>query len=121
MPAALYYVSIMARKKHARIDREKQTVSAMVALYCRRHHGGRRLCPGCAGLRDYALQRLDRCPFREGKTTCARCAVHCYQPAMRERIKGVMRYAGPRMIYRHPIMAVRHLLDARRKRPQETG
>jgi hypothetical protein len=33
---------------------------------------------------------------------------------MRENIRKVMRYAGPRMIYHHPIMALRHLLDGRR-------
>ena len=31
-------------------------------------------------------------------------------PQMRERIRAVMRYAGPRMITRHPVAAVRHLL-----------
>ena len=108
----------MARNQHARIDREKRTVSAMVAVYCRRQHGGMSLCSECGGLLEYAVQRLEKCRFQEGKTTCARCPVHCYKPAMRERIKGVMRYAGPRMLYHHPLMALRHLLDARRKQPR---
>jgi len=30
---------------------------------------------------------------------------------MRERIREVMRYAGPRMISKHPIMAFGHLLS----------
>jgi hypothetical protein len=30
---------------------------------------------------------------------------------MREKIKAVMRYAGPRMIYRHPILAGKHFLN----------
>jgi hypothetical protein len=28
-----------------------------------------------------------------------------------------MRYAGPRMLFRHPIMTLRHMIDGRRKVP----
>ena len=105
-----------------RIAREKRTVRAMVTIYCRGHgHGGRPLCPECADLLSYALCRLDRCPFGEEKTTCAKCPIHCYKPAMRDRVKEVMRYAGPRMLLRHPILALRHQLDSlgsRRKAKQ---
>jgi hypothetical protein len=100
-----------------RIRREKRTVEAMVRMYCRGHHGKRAgLCEGCAALLDYAHARLDGCRFGEGKTTCARCAVHCYRPEMRERIRAVMRWAGPRMLLRHPVMAVRHVVDGTRSR-----
>ena len=34
---------------------------------------------------------------------------------MRARIREVMRYAGPRMLLSHPLMALRHLLDGLRK------
>jgi hypothetical protein len=106
----------MAESK--RIQRERRTVEAMIRLYCADHHGTRgELCDACASLRDYALLRLDRCPFGEGKTTCAKCPVHCYRPAEREEIRAVMRYAGPRMILRHPILALWHLIDGRREEP----
>jgi hypothetical protein len=105
-------------KASRRIVREKKTVEAMIRLYCADHHGTRYgLCEACAELRDYALQRLERCPFQEGKTTCAKCPVHCYRPAQREEIRIVMRYAGPRMIRRHPILALWHIIDSRRKEP----
>ena len=98
-----------------RIRREKQTVTAMLNIYCHDHHGaGAALCAECGALHDYAMQRLDRCPFGEEKSTCADCTIHCYKPAMRERIRVVMRYAGPRMIWRHPVLAVRHVLDGRK-------
>jgi hypothetical protein len=88
----------------------------MVALYCHDQHGtNKELCAECSAMHDYALMRLARCPFQEGKTTCAKCAVHCYKPQMREQIRQVMRYAGPRMMWRHPLMAIQHLLDGRRK------
>ena len=105
-----------------RLRCELQTMAAMIGCYCRGHHGtGGELCADCRGLLDYATGRLQRCPFGETKPTCAKCPIHCYQPQMRERVKAVMRYAGPRMIWRHPILAVRHWLDAYRKVPPRPG
>jgi len=75
------------------------------------------LCAECSELLGYALARLDKCPFQEGKTSCAKCPVHCYKPDMREKIRIVMRYAGPRMPYRHPILTIYHMFDSRRKEP----
>jgi hypothetical protein len=39
---------------------------------------------------------------------------------MREKIRDVMRYAGPRMLLTHPVMAIAHLLDGLRK-PRPRG
>jgi hypothetical protein len=90
----------------------------MIDLYCHgRHHAASGLCPSCVELRAYTRQRLKACPFGAGKTTCAKCPVHCYKPQMREEIRAVMRYAGPRMLYRHPIMTLQHMIDRRRKVP----
>ena len=70
----------------AKRQREKRMVQEMVALYCRKKHGGqKRLCPECAALAEYAGQRSDRCPFMETKTFCSNCSVHCYRPDMREK------------------------------------
>ena len=100
-----------------RIERESGTVAAMIELYCRSNHSSAGLCPECSGLTEYARRRLEKCPFQEGKTTCAKCPMHCFSPVMRERIRAVMRYSGPRMIYRHPAAAIWHLMDGRRKEP----
>lgn len=97
-------------------QREKETVSQMIALYCRRNHGGRTLCPECAALEAYARRRSDHCPFMDTKTFCSNCKVHCYRKDMRRRIRVVMRYAGPRMIFRHPVMAIRHLLETKKEK-----
>jgi len=103
-----------------RIAREKRTIRAMVAIYCRGRHQSRDgLCPECRELLDYAVCRLDRCPFGEKKTTCAKCPIHCYRPGMKEEVRAVMRYAGPRMLLRHPLLALRHWLDSRRGEPSE--
>jgi len=101
-----------------RLAREWQTIAAMVGCYCHDHHATRAaLCPECQGLLDYAAVRLERCRFGSEKPVCVKCPVHCYQPARREQVKAVMRYAGPRMLWRHPILSLRHWLDGFRKAP----
>ncbi len=120
--------------RNTRFDRrarELKTIQAMVRMYCRGHHGGSGtpLCEECSALFDYASRRLDRCDFGDAKPTCANCVVHCYSADMRERVRTVMRWAGPRMIFRHPVLALFHKLDGRRptpalpvkrRRPQDT-
>ena len=99
-----------------RLAREKKTVAAMIKLYCRNNHGSKEgLCAECEELLNYAHKRLGSCKFGEDKPTCAKCTVHCYKPDMRERIVRVMRYSGPKMIYTHPVIALRHLLDGQKK------
>lgn len=97
----------------SRLERETMTVQIMLELYCKDHHhsvGG--LCPECQELSDYAMNRLAHCKFGESKPTCGKCTVHCYKPDMRIRIQEIMRYVGPKMIFAHPIVAIRHLIDA---------
>lgn len=96
-----------------RLTREYDTMALMVGLYCRDHHGSESPCPECREFLEYARMRLDRCPYGEDKPTCSRCPVHCYKPEPKALAKTVMRYAGPRMIWRHPIIAIRHLLHER--------
>lgn len=97
--------------KMRRIEREKRTVAQMIQLYCRGKEGNKQLCPECAALTEYARMRLSKCPFGDGKSSCRKCSIHCYSPAMKQRIKEVMRYSGPRMMLYHPIAAIRHLIS----------
>lgn len=135
-------VDVLKRKR----EREQEIVSQMIALYCKGNHSAHRsvslrerggemrqmregtalrergsgerwdLCPECAELEAYAHARSERCPFMEEKTFCSNCTVHCYRPEMRERIRTVMRYAGPRMLFHHPVMAIRHMIESQRER-----
>ena len=100
----------------AKREREKETVSQMIAIYCRKQHGGRTLCPDCAALDAYARLRSDKCPFMETKTFCSNCRVHCYRADMREKIRAVMRFSGPRMIFHHPVMALRHVIETKKEK-----
>lgn len=103
-----------------RREREKRTISQMVALYCADHHdagartersySGEPLCAACRALDEYCVLRTERCRSMAVKTNCEECGNHCYAAKQREAIRGVMRYAGPRMLLHHPVAAVRHLL-----------
>lgn len=107
-------MSASPANKNRRLDREKKTIRAMIAIYCRGNHPVEHnglLCAECQALLDYALARLDRCPYSGKKPPCAKCSVHCYKPALREQIKAVMRYAGPRMLVKHPLLALHHWID----------
>jgi hypothetical protein len=101
-----------------RLNREWETMEAMIKIHCRDRHGATAgLCAECRQLLDYARVRLERCRFGAEKPTCAKCPVHCYQRARREQVKVVMRYAGSRMLWEHPVMSLRHWLDGFRRAP----
>ncbi|MDO4842342.1 MAG: nitrous oxide-stimulated promoter family protein [Phoenicibacter congonensis] len=98
-------------------EEEKETLELMVRLYCNKNHGTKDvLCDDCSDLLDYALTRVDKCPFMETKTFCSNCKVHCYKPSMREKIRQVMRFSGPRMLFHHPVMAMRHVIETKKEK-----
>ena len=106
-------------KTELRRAREMRTISQMIAMYCqgnnhdeRNHlgHCGEKMCASCAALDAYAVERTRKCRNMHVKTSCEECGNHCYAPEQRERICAAMRYSGPRMITKHPIAAIRHLL-----------
>lgn len=96
-----------------RIEKEKRIVGLMMRIYCQgKHKAGKGvLCAECAELLAYAQSRLEHCPHSYDKPSCRRCTIHCYSPRHRRAIKEMMRYAGPRMMFRHPIIALKHLLQ----------
>lgn len=98
-------------------EKEKELVSQMIALYCRKKHGGRKkLCAECARLDSYARMRSDKCPFMDTKSFCSNCRVQCYKPEMKEKIREVMRFSGPRMIFYHPVSALSHVIETRKEK-----
>ena len=100
-----------------RINREKKTVKAMLKLYCRNFHGpNTKLCRECSELLSYSFKRLEKCSYGDNKPTCVDCPTHCYKFERREKIREVMRYAGPRMLLYHPILAIFHIVDAKKNK-----
>ncbi len=119
-PAASPEAVATARQLRHR-DRELRTLQLMIRMHCGDRHAGDPLCDECAALASYAARRLERCVFGAAKPTCANCKVHCYSADMRARVRAVMRYAGPRMLLRHPILGIAHMIDGRRAAPELPG
>lgn len=103
------------------IATEKKTVTAMMRIYCREHHDRPdALCDTCTTLLRYSHARLDACPYGADKPTCKECPIHCYRPAQRAAMQDMMRFAGPRMLFRHPWLSIVHLWKERyRKAPRQ--
>lgn len=98
-------------------SQEKKMVSMMIKLYCnKKHYTKKTLCEECSKLNEYAIMRSDKCPFMETKTFCSNCRVHCYKPDMREQIRAVMRFSGPRMIFVNPYMAIKHVAESKKEK-----
>ena len=95
--------------KHLKTEEEKRTIEQMIRLYCRHKEGNKMLCTTCKETLEYAHKRLSSCPFKQEKKTCRLCPTHCYKPEMRKRIQEIMRYSGPRMLFYHPLAAIKHL------------
>lgn len=96
-------------------EKEKNTVRFMIQIYCNKKHKSKKnqLCEDCSNLANYAIARVEHCPYMETKTFCSSCKRHCYKPEMREKIKNVMRFSGPRMIIYNPKMAIKHVFEGR--------
>jgi hypothetical protein len=93
--------------------KERRLIPVMIKKYCKGVHKSKRgeLCDGCKALTEYALFRLEKCPFKVNKQFCSFCKIHCYKPEYREEIKKVMKYSGPRMLFTHPIFAISHVVQ----------
>ena len=108
---------MMDEKKISRkLQHERRIVADMIALYCRKKHSTKELCNDCRTLAEYADRRTMACPKMAEKTFCSQCKSHCYRQDMRERIREVMRFAGPRIILHHPLAALRHLYYSKLKK-----
>jgi hypothetical protein len=93
----------------SRLTIESETIEKMIALYCKRCHKKQSLCDECRLLLDYSVNRLQKCRFGEDKPTCKKCPTHCYKKEEQEKIRQVMRYAGKRLLWRHPYLVIRYL------------
>ena len=95
----------------SRIENEKRVVLRMIELYCKHRLGLKEVNEEYKQLGEYACKRLDYCRFGEKKSVCKKCPIHCYSPMMRQKIRDVMRWVGPRMLLFDPISAIRHIFN----------
>lgn len=95
--------------------KEQKTIEFMIRLYCRKNHK-KDNCESCNELLNYALLRMEKCPRKNEKTFCSSCPTHCYKPEMKEQIRKVMKWSGPRMLIYNPKMAILHIKDTMKNR-----
>jgi hypothetical protein len=129
------------KMRDAQVVKDTRLLGDFSVIYCRGNHPdavrvplqsdgsslgvyGRKLpavCSECAELLRYAEVRRAYCP-KDPKPFCSHCDTHCYSAEMRESMREVMRYSGPRSVTRgHAIDSVRHLIAGRRaKRERDT-
>ena len=105
-----------------RLEKENKTIAIMIKIFCGANHGTDRklLCPACTELSDYAKERLNKCPYGENKGASSKCKIHCYKSGMRKQITEVMCFSGPKMITKHPLLAINHMLRIKSPRHRKT-
>ena len=104
----------------------EETVDCMIGI-CRGVHGtslGKELCEACRQLQAYADLRTEKCPVY-GDRSVLQCTakVHCYSRKRCRKIREVMKYAGPRMLFvRAPSgMCISHFGIRKSRRDQYKG
>ncbi len=108
----------MAKISQKKYESDSDVVELMIALYCKKKHKSKKgeLCPECQELKDYCRYRLSLCPWGDKKPFCSNCPIHCYNKEHREKIREVMRFSGPRMLFHHPVLAIRHVKETIRQK-----
>jgi len=94
-----------------RLSTEKKVVKAMIKIYCKANHKQIEICDDCNSLIEYALLRTDRCRYHENKPACKNCQTHCYNKENRNKIIEIMQFSGKRIVFRNPILSLKHLLN----------
>ncbi|QSH92194.1 nitrous oxide-stimulated promoter family protein [Treponema medium] len=111
------------------IEDEIRLVDSMIDLYAAAHRHDlsksdskviETAVPDAEALKAYTHKRIEQCRYRgkQEKPFCNVCPVHCYKPEMRQQIRAVMRYSGPRMLFRHPILSMQHLIGTIRSKKE---
>jgi len=96
---------------------DKYIIQWMIEYYCFKKHNNKKMCNECIELFNYALVRIQQCPYGEFKPTCSSCPIHCYNPDKREQIKNVMKFSGPAILFRKPVTGVKYLLKKKLYKP----
>lgn len=99
--------------KVERLVSEDKTLYAMAKIYCDHEHpqvekNAHGICVDCEELVAFTLERTAACPYGHERN-CEDCDIKCQRGSKQEGIKKLMRYAAPRMLFRHPIMTFDYL------------
>ena len=103
------------------LAREQDSISKMIAIYCnKQHNSSHKLCEECKNISEYASKCISLCQYGANKPVCGKCPSNCFRGDMYGKMVKIMRFAGPHMLYKHPILTARHILDAFRKPPAKS-
>lgn len=100
------------------IPQEKETIRKMFGIYCKNNHGvstGKKLCPKCTALLATAMLKMNRCPYGITKPICDKCKTPCFGTAQTKEFLEIMKGAQTRMFFKHPMMAMKHMLYGMRR------
>ncbi|MGI6787136.1 MAG: nitrous oxide-stimulated promoter family protein [Acholeplasmataceae bacterium] len=104
-----------------KVIKEKKTFDKMLKIYCKKKHSSTKLCTECVEIQQYAHLKIEKCPFISDKPFCAFCKVQCYQKDMKEKIREIMKFSGPKMIFRAPIQSFKHIMQMIKHRKKKGG
>jgi len=92
------------------ISLELKCISVMIKIYCNGNHNTKnKICDECENLKIYSEYRTLKCKYKNDKPVCSSCLTHCYNQQNREKIRTVMRYSGPKMLYKNPRLTIIYL------------
>jgi len=101
------------------IQKDTDKLARFLSMYCKAHHGHRlrkpfrfdyrklpakvladvNLCDECTRLLRHAVVKRVLCPL-DPKPRCRHCPDHCYRPLYRDQMSTVMKYSGPRSLFK---------------------
>ena len=101
------------------IQQDTDKLVRFLSMYCDAHHGhrfrvpfvfehvkvpakvakGPELCDECKRLLRHAVVMRALCPL-DPKPKCRNCPQHCYRPLYKDQMEEVMKYAGPRSLFK---------------------
>ncbi len=95
-----------------RLNTEKKVFKKMVLIYCKNKHQKNTPCSECREIIEYGIEKIDNCFYAEKKPFCSKCSIHCYNKNMQKKVKDIMRFSGPRIIFYHPFISLKHLFSS---------
>ena len=101
------------------IQQDTDKLVRFLSMYCDGHHrhrlrklftfdypkvdaavsNGPDLCDECTKLLRHAIVMRALCPL-DPKPKCRNCPEHCYRPLYKDQMETVMKYAGPRSLFK---------------------
>ena len=96
------------------IPNEKKHIKKSFLIYCHKNHGTENdtLCPKCTALLASVMVKMNRCQYGVTKPICDRCEKSCLGAVQTKEFLKIMKSSGKFMLFRHPIMAIKHKLQS---------